>query len=144
GRDREARDDRRRQVAQEQEDDQDDQGDREEERELDVVDRLADRDGTVVENVQVHRRRQFRAEVREQRPDRVHDLHGVRPRLALDGQNHSTLVIVPARDLVDLHAVDHAPELLEPDGMIDSVQTDKITSWYNDERAVILTVQRQP
>ncbi len=28
--------------------------------------------------------------------------------------------------------------------VIDSVQTDKVASWYNDERAVILAVQRQP
>jgi HAE1 family hydrophobic/amphiphilic exporter-1 len=28
--------------------------------------------------------------------------------------------------------------------VIDSVQTDKVASWYNDERAVILAIQRQP
>jgi HAE1 family hydrophobic/amphiphilic exporter-1 len=28
--------------------------------------------------------------------------------------------------------------------VIDSVQTDKVASWYNDERAVVLAIQRQP
>src|SRR5947199_5515657 len=28
--------------------------------------------------------------------------------------------------------------------VVDSVQTDKVASWYNDERAVILAIQRQP
>jgi hydrophobic/amphiphilic exporter-1 (mainly G- bacteria), HAE1 family len=28
--------------------------------------------------------------------------------------------------------------------VLDSVQTDKVASWYNDERAVILAIQRQP
>src|SRR5207247_9818061 len=38
-----------------------------------------------------------------------------------------------------------SPVRLEPLGrVIDSVQTDKVASWYNDERAVILAVQRQP
>jgi len=38
-----------------------------------------------------------------------------------------------------------SPVRLEELGrVIDSVQTDKVASWYNDERAVILAVQRQP
>jgi HAE1 family hydrophobic/amphiphilic exporter-1 len=28
--------------------------------------------------------------------------------------------------------------------VIDSVQTDKVASWYNGHRGIILTVQRQP
>src|SRR5262249_1808895 len=28
--------------------------------------------------------------------------------------------------------------------VLDSVQTDKVASWYNDERSVILAIQRQP
>ena len=28
--------------------------------------------------------------------------------------------------------------------MIDSVQNDKVASWYNDERAIVLAIQRQP
>ncbi len=34
--------------------------------------------------------------------------------------------------------------LAELGRVIDSVQTDKVASWYNDERAVILAIQRQP
>src|SRR5438477_1353065 len=38
-----------------------------------------------------------------------------------------------------------SPVRLEELGnVIDGVQTDKVASWYNDERAVILAVQRQP
>jgi HAE1 family hydrophobic/amphiphilic exporter-1 len=38
-----------------------------------------------------------------------------------------------------------APVRLEQLGrVIDGVQTDKVASWYNDERAVVLAVQRQP
>src|SRR5947209_7932585 len=38
-----------------------------------------------------------------------------------------------------------SPVRLEQLGrVIDSVQTDKVASWYNDERAVILAIQRQP
>src|SRR5207245_551345 len=38
-----------------------------------------------------------------------------------------------------------SPGRLEELGrVIDGVQTDKVASWYNDERAVILAIQRQP
>jgi HAE1 family hydrophobic/amphiphilic exporter-1 len=38
-----------------------------------------------------------------------------------------------------------SPVRLEQLGrVIDSVQTDKVASWYNDDRAVILAIQRQP
>ena len=38
-----------------------------------------------------------------------------------------------------------APVRLEELGrVIDSVETDKVASWFNDERAVVLAVQRQP
>ena len=38
-----------------------------------------------------------------------------------------------------------SPVRLEQIGnVVDSVQTDKVASWYNDERAVILAIQRQP
>ncbi len=38
-----------------------------------------------------------------------------------------------------------SPVRLEQLGrVIDSVQTDKVASWYNDERAVVLAIQRQP
>src|SRR5262245_23780470 len=34
--------------------------------------------------------------------------------------------------------------LAELGRVIDSVQTDKVASWYNDERAVVMAIQRQP
>src|SRR5688500_12729597 len=38
-----------------------------------------------------------------------------------------------------------SPVRLEhPGRLVDSVQTDKVASWYNDDRSVILAIQRQP
>src|SRR5204863_9056534 len=38
-----------------------------------------------------------------------------------------------------------SPVRLEEVGrVIDSVQTDKVASWYNKERAVVLAIQKQP
>ena len=40
---------------------------------------------------------------------------------------------------------DGAPIYLEQLGrVIDSVENDRVASWYNDDRAIILTIQRQP
>src|SRR5439155_1209385 len=58
--------------------------------------------------------RQLLTEARQEGADRVDDLDAVRAGLALDCEDHGALVVVPAGDLVGLHAVDHAPELLEP------------------------------
>ena len=112
---RQARDDRRRDVPQEEEDDEDDEGDGEEQGELHVVHRVADRDRAVVEDVEVHRGGELGLEHGEDLPDRVHHLDGVGAGLALDGEDDRPVVVVPARDLVVLHAVDDAPELLEAD-----------------------------
>jgi hypothetical protein len=79
-----------------------------------IVDRLANGDRAIVEDVEVHGGRQLLAEARQERPDGVDDLDAVRAGLALDRQDHRALVVVPAGDLVGLHAVDDAPELLEP------------------------------
>src|SRR5215210_7222901 len=38
-----------------------------------------------------------------------------------------------------------APVRLEEIGkVVDGVQTDKVASWFNDDRAVVLAIQRQP
>ena len=68
----------------------------------------------VVEHVEVDRRRQLRPEGGQELLDRVDHLDGVGAGLALDGEDDGALVVVPARHLVRLHAVDDAAELLEP------------------------------
>ncbi len=113
-RQRQARDDGGREVAQEEEDDQDHQAERQEERELDVVDRVADRLRAVEEDVESHRGGQLPLEGGQEPPDGVGDLDRVGARLPLDGQDDRALVAEPGRDLVVLDAVDDAPELLEP------------------------------
>ena len=104
-RQREARDDRRRDVAQEQEDHEHDEHDGQQQRELDVVHRLANRLRAVAADGERQRRRQLRLELRQQRADRVDDLDGVRAGLALDGEVDRARVVVPARRLVVLDAV---------------------------------------
>src|SRR5205814_9847012 len=49
-----------------------------------------------------------------------------------------------SRPLIVAHRDGSPVRLQELGRVIDSVQTDKVASWYNDERAVILAVQRQP
>ena len=111
----EARDDRGGDVPQEEEDHQHHERDGEQEGELDVAHRGADGDRSVVEDVEVDGRGQLGLEDREDLLDRVHHLDGVGTGLALDGQNHRALVVVPGGDLVGLHAVEHGAELFEPD-----------------------------
>ena len=120
-----ARDDGRRDVPQEEEDDQDDEGDGEEQGELHVVHGVADRDRAVVEDAELHRGGQLGLERGEDLADRVHHLDGVGAGLALDGEDHRPVVVVPARDLVGLHAVDDAPELLEADGRAVAIGDDQ-------------------
>ena len=68
----------------------------------------------VVEDVQVDRGRQLLAELRAGALEHaVHHLDGVGAGLPLDGQHDRALVVEPAGDLVVLHAVDDAAELLQ-------------------------------
>ena len=86
---------------------------RDEQRELHLVDRGADGLRAVVEHLDVDRRRHFGAEGRQQRADLVDHPDGVRSRLAVNGEHDAALVLVPGGDLVVLHAVDDAAELLQ-------------------------------
>ncbi len=54
------------------------------ESELHVLDGIANGSGIVVNHFQIHRRRNFGAEDRQQAPDAVHHLNRVGSRLALD------------------------------------------------------------
>src|SRR5439155_25132264 len=99
-RQREARDDRRRNVPQEDEDDQDDEADRQEERELDVVNRVADGYRSIEPGVERHRRRQLLAQRRQQRLHGVDDGDDVRAGLLEDRQHDRALALEPAGLLV--------------------------------------------
>src|SRR5499433_3571290 len=75
-----------------------------------------------------------------------------KPTGTLYGQ-HQSFVVQATGQLTDAAAYrplivtyrNGSPVRLEQLGrVIDSVQTDKVASWYNDERAVILAIQRQP
>ena len=92
---REARDDGGRDVPQEEEDDQDHERDGEKQGELDVLDRRADGNGPVVEDVEVDGGGQLGREAGQDLLDRIHDLDGVGAGLALDGQDDRALVLVP-------------------------------------------------
>ena len=74
-------------VAQKQEDDQDHQGNRQNEGELDLRHRLADRVGAVVHDLEIHRAGQLLAESGQLLFDVVDDLDGVGAGLALNRQN---------------------------------------------------------
>ncbi len=69
---------------QEQEDHQDDERDRQQQRELHVVDGVADRDRAIVEHVQGRCARQLLVEARQQRLDAIDHLHRVGFGLAVD------------------------------------------------------------
>ena len=116
---REARNDRRPHVSQEDEDHHDDEAERQEHRELDVAVRLADRLRAVVEHVHVDARRQLGAELRHEPLDGVGDFDRVGAGLALDAERDGTLVRVavvePGRGSLVLDAVDNRSELLEAD-----------------------------
>ena len=110
---REARDDRRGEVAQEQENHQHDQEDGEQQRELHVVDRGANRFGIVAERADVQRGRHFRLERGNQAHHVVDDLHGVGPGLTLDREHDRWLAVGPSGGLVVLHAVEHPTNVVE-------------------------------
>ena len=77
-------------------------------RELHVADRGADRLRAVEQHVELHGAGDLGADLRQERPDRVDDLDGVRAGLALDREHDRAVGAVPARHAVVLDAVDHA------------------------------------
>ena len=96
----EAGNDRRRQIAQEQEDHQNDERHRESELELNILERSADRRRAVAENSNVDRARQSGLERRQQAPDRFDDLDDIRSRLALNIENDGGRPVGPGGELV--------------------------------------------
>ncbi len=113
-RQREAWNERRRKIPQKKKNDHDDEAHGHEQRVFHVRHGFADDQRTVNEHVQMHRRRNCVAELRQQFFDVVHHFHRVRARLALDGQHDGARVVIPGRLLVVLHAVEHVAQLLQP------------------------------
>src|SRR5882762_6088619 len=67
------------------------------------------------------------------------------PHQAVNIQSNAQLTDATAyRPLVVAYRNGSPVRLEELGRVIDGVQTDKVASWYNDERAVILAIQRQP
>ena len=99
---------------------QHDQREREEQRELDVLDRLLDRGRRVVEHVHGHGGGQLRLHERQQVLDPIGHFDRVRAGLPLDGQGDGPLrapvLVAPGRELVVLDAVENGAEVFEPDG----------------------------
>ena len=122
---RQAGDDGGGNIPQEDEDHQHHQHDGEQEGELDLVDRVADRDGAVVECVQPDGGGDLLAQLRQQLADAVDQLHGVGARLAVDGQLNAALVVEPVGGFEVLHAVDDTSQRLHPHGMTVTVGNDK-------------------
>ena len=85
------------------------------ERELDVLDRIADRDRSIGEDLQIDRRRHLGPIGRQLLPNRIDHRDRVGAGLPLHRQHHRALVVEPARDLVVLDAVDDVGDFLELD-----------------------------
>ncbi len=113
-RQRETRDDGRRQILEEQEDHHHYERQGDEQRELDVVHGLPDRDRAVVERVDFDGGGDLRAERCDRGLHAVSNLHRVRARLTLNGQHDGALAVVPARVARVLDVVQHIGDILEP------------------------------
>ena len=104
--DRQARDQRRRQIAEKNKDHEDDERDGKAELELNIGDRRADRRGTVAQHVDRHGGGQSRLDLRQQRLDGVDDLDHVGARLTLDVEDDGRRLVCPGSDLVVLGTAD--------------------------------------
>jgi hypothetical protein len=79
--------------------------------------RFADGLRAVEENVQLDRRRNLFAELRQQFFDVVHDFHRVRARLALHGQHDGARVVIPAATLLFCTLSDTLPNSCRRTGL---------------------------
>ena len=107
--------DRRRRGLQEQENDEDDEGDGQPERELHVLDRRADRDGTIIQHAGFHGGRQLRAVDRQFILDRVHDRDRVGVGLTENREGDATLLVLPRSDLVVVDGVVNLGHFIQVD-----------------------------
>ena len=112
-------DDRRGEIAQEQEDHQDHQRQAQQQGELNLVHRLANGGGPVVEDVQLDRRRQVGLERGQELADGIANFDRVGAGLALNGQDDRGLmvrvVVVPRACPVVLDPIDGAADVPQAD-----------------------------
>ena len=105
-------------FLQEQEDDEHDEHEREQQRELHVHDRVLDRLGAVVDDLQLDRGGELLVHRGEHPLHLARDLHRVRARLAAHRDGDAALVLAaldePGGDAVVLHPVLHLAEVGEP------------------------------
>ncbi len=110
-RQRQARNDSGRHVAQEQENHRDHQAEGQQHGELHVFVGFPDRVGTIVENIHVDRGRKLFPESRQKTLDIVGHLDGIRSGLALNRENDGALFVAvgvePGRSFIILDVVDH-------------------------------------
>ncbi len=102
-----------------------DQADGGEQRDLDVVNRRANRFRAVVPAAERHRRRQLLAHRGQQRLDAIDHLDDVGARLLADRDQHAALVHLPRRRLVVLDAVEYVGHLVEPHRVAVAVGDDR-------------------
>ena len=113
--DRDARDQRRPEAAQEQEDHGDDESHGDEERALNVGDGGTDGLGPVREDLDLDRRRERRLELGEDLLDTVHRIDDVGRGLLEDDQEDAGLTVLPSGQLRVLRSVDGAPDVADAD-----------------------------
>ncbi len=97
-------------------DDRNHQPDGEEQRELHVGDRVLDRGGCVVHDVDIDRGRQLLAKRWQFCPDCVHHVDGVGVRLALHGEHDGLFAIEPAAGIGIIDTVGHIGDIAEMNG----------------------------
>src|SRR5205823_8402274 len=114
----------RRHVPEKYEDDEHDQADRQEQRELDVGDRVANRDRSIPADIKRYGRRQLLAESREQLLDSIDDGDNVGAGLLLDRQINAAFALEPRGVLVVLDSVVDVGDLVQPDGVAVAVGND--------------------
>src|SRR5262249_16195904 len=100
---------------QEQEDHEHDKPDRNQQRDLDILDRLADRARPIEMDLEIDRGRHLRPVGGQPLAYRIDDLDGIGARLPAHLQHDRTIVVEPARNPLVLNAVDDARYFLELD-----------------------------
>ena len=80
---------------------------------MNIVDRIADGDRTIVEHVKTDGSGQLLAKLRHELADGINNRDSVSARLSLYGHRHAATPIKPTGDFVVLNAVDHRGDLAQ-------------------------------
>ena len=123
---RDARNECRPEIAQEQKDDQHDQADGEHERELDIVHRGADHHCAVENHVDLHGRRHVGGEPRQPGLDLIDGLDDVDAGLLEDIQQDARIVVLVGGDVAIGRLGDRLTDIAQPNGSAIAVGQDDI------------------